>query len=130
MLKTAVSEEEAVVIANAYGEDEPLIQILDNGATSDHYLYGAPLVIRPKDVHEIKKVSVRADTHVFITRPCMTCQDMPEVTTLIRIHHKGELQLVLHSLACLAAMRDSVCVPLITAQDFSNDQKEELEKIL
>lgn len=131
LLQTAFAEAEALVIANAYGGDEPLIDIQSNGGAQHDSLYMAPIVVRPAGVKSVRKVTVRADTHVFVTRPdSVPAEALPDITTVIRIHHKGEFALLHHALGCLAAMRNCLCTPLITAQDFSDEQKVQLERML
>src|SRR5690606_40196940 len=72
-----------------------------------------------------------ADTHVFVTRPdSVPAEALPDITTVIRIHHEGEFALLHHALGCLAAMRNCRCTPLITAQDFSDEQKIQLSRML
>lgn len=131
MLETAFLEAESLVIANAYGKNVPVIDVHDNGAAEYGCLYTAPIVVRPVGLQTIKRVTVRADSHVFATRPdSIAAAELPEITTVIRIHHKAEFGLLHHALGCLAAMRNCRCTPLITAQDFSDQQKIELGKML
>ena len=131
MLQTAYANPEAAVIPNFYGGDEPLPQVEDNGAPTQGGLYGAPMILKPANLAIFKNVRVSTDSHVFIVRPDTVAPDkLPEITTVIRIHRSADISVLHNALGCLAAMHNCVCIPLVTAQDFSAEQKLELDSIL
>jgi hypothetical protein len=56
--------------------------------------------------------------------------ELPVVTTIIRFHASGELNLLAHALGCLAAMHNCACIPLIAAQNLLPNQVEALTDLL
>lgn len=129
LLEAAQSHPESAVIANSYGLE--LLEVLDNSCTTQDSLYESPLVLRPTCQQSIKNVFVRTDAMVF-TRGAgvMTAGKRPAVTTVIRVHAQADLLRLHNALGCLAAMEGCNCIPLIAAQGFGREQKQQLEYIL
>jgi len=131
MLGLANATSSSFVVANAYGHPDNLIQITDNGSTHACSAYGAPLALLTSNVGQdgLRNVRVRTDAHCFVSG-IETRDDLPEVTTIIRLHARGDLTILRNALFCLAAMRGCKVTPLIAAQDLSNAQAGTLDAIL
>lgn len=129
LLEAAQTNPESVVIANSYGPE--LLEVLDNSCTTQSSLYESPLVLRPTCQQSIKNVFVRTDAMVFARGAgVMTVGKRPAVTTVIRVHAQADLLRLHNALGCLAAMESCNCIPLIAAQGFGREQKQQLEQIL
>lgn len=130
LLQAAQQNPESIIIANSYDNHE-LLNVKDNSCVTNESLYVAPLVLRPVKQKQIKNVFVRTDAMVFASRVGhVVTAKPPEVTTVIRVHAKADLQRLHNALGCLAAMQNCVCIPLITAQGLSGEQKQQLNEIL
>jgi hypothetical protein len=131
MVELAYAARTSVILANAYGHGEDLIQTTDNGSTHSYSAYGAPVVLFPSDVgpEGYRNFRVRTDAHCFVAgRP--TDGDLPAVTTLVRFHRGGDLDLLQRALFCLAAMKGCNVNPLIAAQDLAPEQAAALETLV
>lgn len=130
LLEAALVNKDSVVIANVYGNQE-LLRVQDNSCVGQDSLYDAPFVIKSAKQKEFGNVFVCTKAKVFVYRPgVLASKKRPEVTTIIRVHAKADLKHLHNALGCLAAMRDCVSVPLITAQGFDEEKTEELNTIL
>lgn len=131
MVELACAARTSVVLANAYGQGENLIQITDNGSTHSHSAYGAPVVLFPSEVGSegYRNFRVRTDAHCFVAER-QAEGDLPEVTTILRFHRRGDLDLLQRALFCLAAMKGCNVTPLVAAQDLAPEQAAALETLV
>ena len=131
MVELACATKTSVILANAYGQSEDLVQITDNGSTHSYSAYDAPVVLFPLQVgpEGYRNFRIRTDAHCFVTGR-QTDGDLPKVTTIVRFHRGGELDLLQRALFCLAAMKGCDVAPLIAAQDLSAEQVAALESMV
>jgi lipopolysaccharide biosynthesis protein len=131
MLKTALSCPSSVVLANTYGDRIKVPNLTENGSTSSEYAYHAAIGVLSKKCKLIgyKNFRVRTDAHCFVTN-VSSLKDGPIVTTVIRFHKSGDIQLLSNALYCLAAMQGCRVTPLVVTQDLSEFQSIQLEKLL
>jgi lipopolysaccharide biosynthesis protein len=128
MAELACATRTSVILANAYGQGEDLIQITDNGSTHCYSAYGAPVVLFPSEVGSdgYRNFRVRTDAHCFVADR-QTDGNLPEVTTIVRFHRGGDLDLLQRALFCLAAMKGCKVTPLVAAQDLAPEQAAALD---
>jgi len=132
MVTLAMSRPESVIVPYYYG-DSALIDVSTNGSIAAHDAFRSPLVLYPARMPDggYKNFRVCLEARCFLTqknnRPD---NDLPIVTTIIRFHKSGDIQLLRNALGCLAVMHNCICVPLIAAQDLSVAQKEELNSLI
>jgi lipopolysaccharide biosynthesis protein len=131
MIQTALYCKYSVVIPNSYGTNIS-IKPTCNGSFRHDDAYHAPLVVYPQmQQGGYKNVRMRTDAHWFDVSPCaLRDQPMPVVTTIIRFHRDGDIELLRKALLCLASMNNCICKPLIAAQDLSYSQLESLTTLL
>ena len=133
MLKTALSCPSSVVLANTYDSRTDFPNLTENGSTSSEYAYYSAIGLLSKKCKLIgyKNFRVRTDAHCFVTN-VSSLKDGPieEVTTVIRFHKSGDIQLLSNALYCLAAMQGCRVTPLVVTQDLSEFQSIQLEKLL
>lgn len=133
MLRTASQVPGAGVVSNAYDCHFPLLQATANGSVDSSAAYQAPLLLFPLRSNDPggKNFRMRADAHTFVTYPCMlAAAKRPRVSTIIRYHQKGDLNLLKNALYSLAAMQDCIVVPCIAAQGLDSARTTELEELL
>src|SRR5690606_24437672 len=131
MVELACATKTSVVIANAYGQGGDLIQTTGNGSTLAHTAYGMPVVLFPSPVgpEGHRNFRVRSDAHCYVAGTGSDA-NLPEVTTIVRFHRSGDLDLLQKALFCLAAMRGCKVTPLVAAQDLSPEQAAVLETLV
>lgn len=129
LLAAALANKDSAVIANVYGNHE-LLKVQDNSCVSLDKLYDAPLIIKSAAQKELGNVFVCTQAKVFAHRPSLLAAKKHPVTTVMRVHAKADLKHLHNALGCLAAMRDCISVPLITAQGFDEAKTAELDSIL
>ena len=133
MLKTAVNTPGAVILSNSYDRFSPIIEGTANGSVEPWVAFNAPVLVFPiKTVrHGYKNYRVRGDAMTFTTTPSQgKHKDLPEITTIVRFHRKGDLNRLSNALYCLAAMENCIVSPLIAAQDLTSDQTNVVEKMI
>jgi hypothetical protein len=123
MVELASAEKTSVILANAYGQAEELVQITDNGSTHSYSDYSAPVVLFPSELGSDgrRNFRVRTDAHCFVSG-IQSAGNLPKVTTILRVHRGGDLDLLQRALFCLAAMKGCNVTPLVAAQDLSPKQ--------
>jgi hypothetical protein len=131
MLELACAAKTSVILANAYGQSEDLVEITDNGSTHSYSAYAAPIALFPSraGAEGYKNFRVRTDAHCFVSDRS-AAGDLPEVTTIVRFHRGGDLNILQRALFCLAAMNGCRVVPLVAAQDLDPGQTAALENIV
>lgn len=132
MLK-AVCDFDSAVITNSYGDDSPLLEVTSNGSVKAFSKHTVPMVLLPKKSGKSnnKNIKIRNDAHCFVAAKSQsTNNEKPLVTTVIRFHNSANFLELKNALYCLYSMRDCVVIPLIAAQDLSEQQISELEKTL
>jgi len=133
LVQTATRFRESVIVANGYDGNQPLVAVTQNGSIEATDAHAAPLVIYPAHMAAggYKNYRMRTDAHCFVAYPNTVARaELPVVTTIIRFHKSGDVNLLRHALLCLAAMHNCICVPLIAAQDLSSEQRLELQALL
>lgn len=133
MLKTALACPSSVILANTYDGRTEIPELAENGSTSSEYAYYSAISLLSKKCKLIgyKNFRVRTDAHCFVTNASSFQDDsMVEVTTVIRFHKTGDIQLLSNALYCLAAMQDCRVTPLVVTQDLNEFQHSQLEKLL
>lgn len=132
LIQYASCNPESAVIPNFYG-DNALVHVLSNDSVESYDAYSSPIVVYPRNRPKEGFKNYKMCTHApcFLTE-VNTLKDskLPLVTTVIRFHASGDINLLARALGCLAAMRNCVCIPLIVAQDLSPSQVEELSALL
>ena len=123
MVALACATKTSIVVANAYGGAEALIQTTSNGSAFSHSVYAAPVVLFPSQVGPdgYRNVRVRTDAHCYILGPRIGL-DLPDVTTIVRVHRGDDLNILKRALFCLAAMSGCKVTPIVAAQDLSPEQ--------
>lgn len=133
MAIAATNHPDSVVIPNAYGISMACIPTTNSGAVSIDDAMHAPITVcYARNVHQnVKSFHMRTDAHCFVTQPnSISGAPLPSVTTIIRFHKSGDFDLLRNALGCLSAMQNCQCIPLITAQDLSQEQKTALLEIV
>jgi lipopolysaccharide biosynthesis protein/SAM-dependent methyltransferase len=132
MITLAISRPESVIVPHYYG-DSGLIEVSSNGSIAAHDAFRSPLLLYPVRIPDggYKNFRVCLEARCFLTqknnRPDSV---LPIVTTIIRFHKSGDIELLRNALGCLAAMQSCICVPLIAAQDLSELQQEAIGSVL
>ena len=132
LVEMAISRPETTIIPN-FLKDGPLPLVTSNGSISPTYAYDTPMVLYPRHANEngIRNVRMRADAHCFPATPnTEAMEDLPVVTTIIRVHSGADFDLLGNALCSVVAMHDCISVPLIAAQDLSDEQIQKLDKLL
>ena len=133
LVEKVLSNDESVVIPNAYGLDEALIIPASNGAVQDIQANKSPVVLYSRCGRDLRRPRVIMQTNAlcFLTQPNTRLGfDLPVVTVIMRIHKDGDLGLLENALGCLVAMQDCICLPLIAAQDLTAEQLDLLSLIV
>lgn len=133
MLKTACRARGSVVLSNAYDRHFSPIVATENGSVETARGYEAPLLLLPIATagNGYKNYRLRADAHSFVAYPnTKASKKLPEVTTVIRYHRSGDLDLLKNALYSLAAMQDCRVAPLIAAQDLDAEQTAAVQVLL
>ena len=133
MVQTALMYREAAIVSNAHQGDWPVVPITANGSIKSADAYLAPLVLYPANMPELgfKNFRMRTDAQSFVAAPNTEAPDeLPVVTTIIRVHKAADFELLRNALCCLVAMRNCICIPLIAAQDLSEEQTRALTALL
>lgn len=132
LIRFANSKAESPAIPNFYG-DAALVNVLSNSSIESFDAHSSPIVVYPGESPSGGFKNFRMCTHApcFLTQVNTVAEaELPVVTTVIRFHKSGDLNLLGHALGCLVAMRNCICVPLIAAQDLSPSQAKELTNLL
>ncbi len=108
-----------------------MIQITDNGSTLSYSAYDAPVVLFPSEVgpEGYRNFRVRTDAHCYVSKRGADT-NLPNVTTVVRFHRGGDLNLLQRALFCLAAMDGCNVTPFVAAQDLSPEQVTALETMV
>ncbi|MEI5668087.1 glycoside hydrolase family 99-like domain-containing protein [Bosea sp. CCNWLW174] len=133
MVQTALSYPEAVIVPNAHQGEGTLVQVTANGSIRTVDARSAPLLLSPAGVSgsHFKNFRMRTDAQCFVAEPNTEATDnLPAVTTIMRIHKSADFELLRNALCCLVAMRNCICSPLIAAQDLSPEQSQALTALL
>jgi lipopolysaccharide biosynthesis protein/SAM-dependent methyltransferase len=132
LVRYADCKPESTVIPNFYGDDA-LLEVSTNGSVHSHDAYSAPVVVYSAKMtsDSWKNFRMCADARCFLTHPHSLAEsELPVVTTVIRYHKSGDLNLLSHALGCLVSMRNCICVPLIATQDLSSELIDKLSALL
>jgi lipopolysaccharide biosynthesis protein len=133
MIRTALTNRDGVIVSNAHQGDGTIIPVTANGSIASVDAYHAPLLLYPATMPApgFKNFRMRTDAQSFVATPNTEASDgLPVVTTIIRVHKSGDFELLRNSLYSLVAMRNCICVPLICAQDLSEEQTRALTDLL
>lgn len=133
MLQAAFQYPESIVISNTYDGDKLLADVTKNGSVHAYHAHDAALVMLPRvvPVGGFKNFRIRTDAQCFVAYPNATPEvSLPIVTTIIRFHKSGDLELLRNALCCLAAMHECLVRPLIAAQDLAELQVSALNQLL
>lgn len=133
LVQMAVCHPTSVVVPNSYQGDHPLVEVTRNGSVTPFDAHEAALVLYPVVVPEggLRNFRMRTDAPCFVARPnTLPPSDLPVVTTIIRFHAGGDLELLRNALDSLAAMHNCIVVPWVAAQDLSEEQLRTLEALL
>ena len=132
MLQTACASG-STVIPNSYDEENPLIEVSENGSVDPHAAYTAPLVLvsRAGTKSGYKNFRMRTDARCFLAYPSKNPNtEKPTVTTIIRFHKSADLNELKNALFSLQAMRDCLVIPFIAVQDLNEQQMDALANVL
>jgi lipopolysaccharide biosynthesis protein len=130
MIRLAIGSRNTVVIGNSYGGGEEMYHAESNMAVTRRDAHGAPFSFYPyreDGVHKQFKVCPDARFFVAPNDSYIDGTDLATVMTIVRVHARADLNELENALLCLLAMRDCVVVPYVAAQDFSEEQRRELE---
>ncbi|AYM97604.1 hypothetical protein EAG14_17750 [Acidovorax sp. 1608163] len=133
MLKTALACPTSVILSNTYDDRTEIPELTESGSTSSENAYYSAISLISKNGKLVgyKNFRVRTDAHCFVTNASsVKDSSMAEVTTVIRFHKSGDIQLLSNALYCLAAMQDCKVTPLVATQDLNELQYSQLEKLL
>ncbi|WP_434715340.1 glycoside hydrolase family 99-like domain-containing protein [Paraburkholderia sp. A3RO-2L] len=132
MVKMAAGCKTSVIVANSYGLGDEMAPVHSNGSIDRSLAYGAPLMLLPEACRGVyKNFKMCVDARCFdVLGNRRKNSALPVVTTIIRFHKNGDLELLENALLCLLAMRDCIVRPLIAAQDLSEQQKGALRCLL
>ncbi|SIQ32051.1 glycoside hydrolase family 99-like domain-containing protein [Aquipseudomonas alcaligenes] len=133
LLETAKAAPGSVVVPTDYTSDPALIKSTENCSVSEAVAYRSSMRLVPTQLPEgrLKNIRLRTDAYAFECQPwSKESFTAPKVTTIIRFHRTGNLEQLKNALYSLAAMRNCEVTPLVTAQDLSDAQKVDLEKLL
>lgn len=133
MLRTALASKGAIVVPNSYLGDRPLLHVAAHGGVAVADTCDAPISLSLSEAPEggYKGVRMRTDASCFLLPPSALDEpNLPVVTTIIRFHRTGDMELLRNALSCLAGMERCIVSPLIAAQDLSPDQTTNIEQML
>jgi len=133
MLQTAAYYPESIVISNTYEGDGQFVDVTSNGSVHAYAAHDAALMMFPPQlpVGGYKNFRMRTDAQCFVAYPNSTPEtSLPVVTTIIRFHKSGDLELLRNALCCLVAMRECLVRPLVAAQDLADSQIFALNQLL
>lgn len=122
----------STVIPNYY-HPRNLAKTSANGSIDLDHAVKSPILVYPNNNqdYKFKCFKMLENSLIFPVNPeTIRDSDKPVVTTIIRFHQSGDLNLLKNSLSCLAAMQDCICNPLIAAQDISEEVNGKLNQIL
>jgi hypothetical protein len=123
----------AVVCSNDYGESHEVTSITSMSSVDEHIARKSCLAIVPagsNDRPQFGSYKVRTDAHCFVSGPSPESGASDSITTIIRFHRSGDLSELKNALLCLAAMKNCKVVPLVAAQDLSDEQHEAVQNML
>jgi len=132
LLDTALHYRESVIIPNAYDGARSLVAVNSNQSVQSHEAHDAPVVLYPiMPTGGFKNFKMCTKAHFFVSYlNTLSHANLPIVTTVIRIHGGGDIGLLANALGCLAAMRNCICIPMIAAQDFTEEQTSVLSSMI
>ena len=131
MLRMAVYHKTSLVISNSYGDGNEDQSVCENGSVDQSQAYSNPLVLQPSKSDKIKNVKHCYQAKAFVTTLSKNdAIDLPHVTTIIRVHKNANLNIMMNALLSLLAQQGCIVTPLIAAQDLSDIQKNQLEKLI
>ncbi|OWT74959.1 MULTISPECIES: glycoside hydrolase family 99-like domain-containing protein [unclassified Achromobacter] len=132
LVRTGMAYKTAVVVANTYDGDTKLVRVAEDATVDRTATYGAAFALYPAiSKGDFKIFKLCPPARCVVTYPELQHPpEWPVVTTIIRIHGKGELRLLENALLSLLAQKGCHVRPLVAAQDYSDSQKAQLEKLL
>ncbi len=132
LVRMGVAYKTAVVVANTYDGGLKLLSVADNASIDRSGTYGAAFALYPAASGDEFKSFKLCPAARCVVAPAELHNHgrQPIVTTIIRIHKTGELRLLENALLSLLAQKGCHVRPLVTAQDFSDAQKAQLEQLL
>lgn len=133
MLHTALHLPGQIVLSNAYDSFAALPEPTENGSVDSATAEQAPLLLFPVAAApcEFKNYRLRADAHSFVSRPDSShVAALPQVTTILRFHRRGDLTLLQQALYSLAAMQDCIVIPFLAVQDLTAEQTDALTRLV
>lgn len=124
----------ATVVPSHYGDNHHLPVVANNGAAVPSATWHAPIRVDLRNSIEkalTSSVRVRTDAWCFEIKPdTLNQENLPKVTTVVRIHKSADLGELENALGCLNAMWNCSVIPLIAAQDFDQHRLTELHKVV
>jgi len=124
----------ATIIPVSYDQVLSLDQMTENGSVvaTAAYHAGMVLIAQKAMVEGNKNFRRRSDAMCFVSAPKTesSSHNPPRVTTIIRVHAGADFSELQNALFSLYAMVDCVVVPFIAAQDFSPEQRQQLQSLL
>lgn len=122
------------VVPSHYGDNHHLPVVANNGAAVPSATWHAPIRVDLRKIIEkalTSSVRVRTDAWCFEIKPdTLNQENLPKVTTVVRIHKSADLGELENALGCLNAMWNCSVIPLIAAQDFDQHRLTELHKVV
>ena len=124
----------ATILPVSYDQVLSLDQMTANGsvAATAAYHSGMVLISKKAMAEGDKNFRRRTDAMCFVSAPTSGRfgKNNPRVTTIIRVHAGADLSELQNALFSLYAMVDCIVIPLIAAQDFSPEQRQQLQLLL
>ncbi|KQR63365.1 glycoside hydrolase family 99-like domain-containing protein [Acidovorax sp. Leaf160] len=124
----------STVVPNFYGDNSDLAAVAKNGAVANSVLLQAPIRVdlgKNFIARRNTAVRMRTDSWCFEIKPDTVQPDqLPMVTTIVRVHEDADLDELENALSCLNAMRNCAVLPLIATQNFNDLKAEKLTAIL
>jgi 2-polyprenyl-3-methyl-5-hydroxy-6-metoxy-1,4-benzoquinol methylase len=134
MVHISVANQHAIAIPNSYSTGS-LLSISQGGTADLKEAQTAPIIAyfgknSSGTIFKTCKLATSSLTHPLRSHRSRQMKDIPLVTTIIRYHKSGELNLLRRAVGCLNAMDNCICIPLIAAQDLSAEQSRSLSGML
>ncbi|UHD45082.1 glycoside hydrolase family 99-like domain-containing protein [Aureimonas altamirensis] len=133
MVQAALAHPDASIVCNEYHGDPSVIDVEPNNALRTEDALRQPMVLRRSAGSPIPRAKFCMATQAWcfpLSADGLPAEDLPKVTTVVRVHTKSDLQLLRRALSCLCVMRNCLSIPMIAAQDFLPSQVDQLDEII
>ncbi|NDY57955.1 hypothetical protein G3N56_14560 [Desulfovibrio sulfodismutans] len=129
MLRSATYHRDSIILSNYYDSSLNLTPIEKNGSVGTLAAYDNALALLPPTRNGNIKLCTQART--FVTQCTVTPEaELPEVTTIVRIHPGYSLISLRNALLSLLAMHSCVVKPFLAVQNFTSEMRKDLEDLL